>query len=63
MDRNWFDLARTDPVLGGGGGGFGFGGATGDATEPPIFHVEGGIGLFGSMSSDSIGFYVHAPAN
>jgi hypothetical protein len=59
MDLNWFDLARTDPVL--GGGGFGFGGATGDSTEPPIFHVEGGIGLFGSMSSDSVGFYIHPP--
>jgi len=60
MDRNWYDLARTDPVL--GAGGFGFGGAAGDVTEPPIFHVEGGIGLFGSMSGDSVGFYVNAPA-
>jgi hypothetical protein len=61
MDRNWFDLARTDPVLGGGGS-FGFGGATGDSTERPIFHVDGGIGLFGSMSSDSVGFYINPPA-
>ncbi len=59
MDRNWYDLARTDPVL--GGGGFGFGGEAGDNTVPPLFHVEGGVGLFGAMSSDSVGFYVNAP--
>ena len=59
MDRNWYDLARTDPIL--GAGGFGFGGEAGDNTVPPLFHVEGGVGLFGSMSSDSVGFYVHAP--
>jgi Domain of unknown function (DUF4249) len=59
MDRNWFDLARTDPVL--GGGGFGFGGEAGDAITRPIFHVHGGIGLFGSMSADSVGFYVAPP--
>jgi hypothetical protein len=59
MDRNWFDLARTDPVL--GAGGIGFGGEAGDAFTRPIFHVEGGIGLFGSMSVDSVGFYVNPP--
>jgi Domain of unknown function (DUF4249) len=59
MDRNWFDLARTDPVL--GSGGFGFGGEAGDAVTRPIFHVEGGIGLFGSMSADSVAFYVTPP--
>jgi hypothetical protein len=59
MDRNWYDLARTDPVL--GQGGFGFGGEAGDNTVPPLFHVDGGVGLFGSMASDSIGFYVKAP--
>lgn len=59
MDRNWYDLARTDPVM--GAGGFGFGGEAGDNTVPPLFHVEGGVGLFGSMASDSIGFYVNAP--
>jgi hypothetical protein len=59
MDRNWFDLARTDPVL--GQGGFGFGGEAGDNTVPPLFHVDGGVGLFGSMAYDSIGFYVKAP--
>lgn len=60
MDRNWYDLARTDPVL--GSGGIGFGGEAGDGFNRPIFHVEGGIGLFGSMSVDSVGFYVHPPA-
>lgn len=59
MDRNWYDLARTDPIL--GAGGFGFGGEAGDNTVPPLFHVDGGVGLFGSLSSDSIGFYVEAP--
>lgn len=59
MDRNWYDLARTDPVL--GAGGFGFGGEAGDNTTPPLFHVDGGVGLFGSLASDSIGFYVQAP--
>ncbi|HEX5133659.1 MAG TPA: DUF4249 family protein [Candidatus Krumholzibacteria bacterium] len=59
LDRNWYDLARTDPVL--GSGGFGFGGEAGDNTVPPLFHVDGGVGLFGSMSSDSVGFYVNAP--
>jgi hypothetical protein len=58
MDRNWYDLARTDPVL--GAGGFGFGGEAGDNTIRPIFHVDGGVGLFGSMSVDSVGFYVNA---
>jgi hypothetical protein len=59
MDRNWYDLARTDPIL--GAGGFGFGGEAGDNTTPPLFHVDGGVGLFGSLASDSIGFYVQAP--
>ena len=57
MDVNWFDLARTDPVL--RGGGFGFGGQAGDDFERPIFHVEGGIGLFGSGAVDSVGVVVH----
>ena len=57
MDTNWFDLARTDPGL--SGGGFGFGGQAGDDFERPIFHVEGGIGLFGSGAVDSVGVVVH----
>lgn len=56
MDRNWFDLARTDPTL--GAGSFGFGGNAGDNFERPIFHVDGGIGLFGSAAVDSVGFRV-----
>ena len=61
LDRNWFDIVRTDPAL--GAGGFGFGGEAGDTSTRPIFHVEGGIGVFGSVSSDSVGFYVHAAAH
>jgi hypothetical protein len=60
LDRNWYDIARTDPAI--GGGGFGFGGEAGDTSKRPIFHVEGGIGVFGSVSSDSVGFYVNPPA-
>jgi hypothetical protein len=60
LDRNWFDIVRTDPAL--GAGGFGFGGEAGDTSTRPIFHVEGGIGVFGSVSSDSVGFYVHPPS-
>jgi hypothetical protein len=59
LDRNWYDIARTDPAI--GGGGFGFGGEAGDTSKRPIFHVEGGIGVFGSVSSDSVGFYVNPP--
>lgn len=55
VDRNWYDLLRTSDT----GGGLGFGGNFGDGVEPPIFHVEGGIGLFGSASTDSVGFYVN----
>lgn len=56
VDRNWFDLARTVPELSGGGG---FGGNAGDDFARPIFNVNGGIGIFGSASMDSVGFYVH----
>jgi len=57
VDRNWFDLVRTVPELAGGGPGFG--GNAGDDFERPIFHVFGGIGIFGSVSMDSVGFTVH----
>lgn len=57
VDNNWWDLARTVPELSGGGGGFG--GNAGDSFERPIFHVVGGIGIFGSVSMDSVGFTVH----
>ena len=55
VDRNWFDLLRSTPETPGGGG---FGGTLGDGFETPIFHVNGGIGLFGSASVDSTGFRV-----
>lgn len=57
LDRNAYDLIRTSPV----DAGFTAGGNAGDGFERPIFHVEGGIGLFGSAATDSIGFVVLAP--
>jgi hypothetical protein len=54
LDRNWYDWARSSNREGGGG----FGGLAGDSFERPIFHVEGGIGLFGSASVDSIGYVI-----
>jgi hypothetical protein len=56
VDRNWYDFVRSDPDLAGGGPGFG--GSAGDAFERPVFHIEGGIGLFGSAAVDSVGFRV-----
>lgn len=58
VDANWYDLARTVPDLRGGGGGA-FGGNTGDDFARPTFNVQGGIGVFGSASVDSVGFTVH----
>ncbi len=55
LDLNWYDLVRTTPLS---GGGLGFGGNAGDGVEPPTFHVEGGIGLFGSASVDSLGIFI-----
>ncbi len=52
LDRNWYDLIRSTPAFGGNQG---FGGNIGDNVDRPIFHVEGGIGLFGSAAVDSIG--------
>lgn len=57
VDRNWYDLVRSVPGLGGTNAGFG--GNVGDAFERPIFHVEGGIGLFASGSMSEIGFMIH----
>ena len=55
LDKNWFDFARSSPDENGGG----FAGSlAGDRFERPLFHVEGGIGLFGSASVDSVGFFV-----
>lgn len=58
VDRNWFDYVRSRPDE---GGGFGFGGNAGEGFDRPIFHVEGGIGLFGSAVVDSAGFTVLPP--
>jgi len=55
LDQNWYDLIRSTPE---GGGGFGIGGEIGDNFERPIFNIHGGIGLFGSASVDSVGFFV-----
>jgi uncharacterized protein DUF4249 len=57
VDQNWFDLARSSPELVGIEGPS-FGGNAGDDFDRPIFHVEGGIGLFGSGAVDSIGFRI-----
>jgi hypothetical protein len=54
LDRNAFDLVRTSAL----DGGFRLGGNAGDGFERPIFHVDGGIGLFGSAAMDSIGFTI-----
>ena len=56
IDRNWFDLSRSLPEFGGSNGGFG--GNAGDNFERPIFHVQGGIGLFASGSTAEIGFNI-----
>jgi hypothetical protein len=60
VDNNWFDLIRSLPELADGGNS-GFGGNAGDNFELPLFHIEGGIGLFGSAAVDSIGFTIFPP--
>lgn len=55
LDHNWFEYARTSPDLQEQGG---FGGLIGENFERPFFELEGGIGLFGSASVDSVGFVV-----
>ncbi|HSQ60605.1 MAG TPA: DUF4249 family protein [Acidobacteriota bacterium] len=57
VDRNWYDLARTLDFF--GTSNIGFGGNAGDNFERPIFHVNGGIGLFGSAAMDEVGFTIH----
>lgn len=54
-DLNWNDFVVSTPSLSDNGG---FGGNAGDDFERPDFRVEGGIGLFGSASVDSVGFFV-----
>ncbi|MEE2658464.1 MAG: hypothetical protein VX733_08160 [Candidatus Latescibacterota bacterium] len=52
LDANWYDLVRTMPE-----GEF-FGGLAGDSFQRPLFRLQGGIGLFGSASVDSVGFVI-----
>jgi hypothetical protein len=59
LDGNTFDLVRTSPEA--ASGAFQFGGNAGEGFERPLFRVEGGIGLFGSASIDSIGFTILPP--
>jgi hypothetical protein len=56
VDRNWYDLTRSTDFF--GNNNIGFGTNAGDDFERPIFHIEGGIGLFGSASVDGTGFRV-----
>jgi len=58
VDRNWFDLARSLQFF--GDTNIAFGSNAGDNFEQPIFHVKGGIGLFGSAAMDGVGFTVHS---
>ena len=54
VDRNWYDYARSGAEAQESW----FGGLAGENFRRPLFHVEGGIGLFGSASVDSLGFVV-----
>lgn len=54
LDLNWFDYVRSIDITESGFAG----GLAGDNFERPIFHVDGGIGLFGSASVDSVGLFV-----
>ncbi len=60
VDKNWFDLVRSVPEFyqEDDDGAFQPGGLAGDNFERPLFHVDGGIGIFGSASVDSVGFVV-----
>lgn len=53
VDRNWFDLVRTDNVGAERGAG-----EAGQGFQRPLFNIENGIGLFGAAAVDSIGFFV-----
>lgn len=54
LDRNWFDYVRSGPEAQESW----YGGLAGENFRRPLFNVEGGIGLFGSASVDSLGFVV-----
>lgn len=56
VDRNWYDIARS--VRFNGPANLGFGSNAGDDFERPMFHVDGGIGLFGSAAMDQTGFII-----
>lgn len=60
VDKNWFDLIRSVPEFyqDEDGNAFQPGGLAGDNFERPLFNVDGGIGIFGSASVDSVGFVV-----
>ncbi len=53
VDRNWFDLVRTDNIDSERGSG-----EAGQSFQRPLFHIENGIGLFASASVDSFGFFI-----
>lgn len=57
VDQNWYDIARSVRFY--APAGLGFGTNAGDDLEKPIFHVQGGIGLFGSAAMDWTGFTVN----
>jgi len=56
VDQNWYDVARS--VRFNGPANLGFGSNAGDDFERPLFHVQGGIGLFGSAAVDYTYFTV-----
>ena len=53
VDRNWFDLVRTDNIDANRETG-----EAGQDFQRPLFHIENGIGLFASAAVDSFGFFV-----
>ena len=53
VDRNWFDLVRTDNI-----GANRETGEAGQGFQRPLFHIENGIGLFASAAVDSFGFFI-----
>lgn len=54
LDTNWYDYIRSNGVDTDNT----WGGLAGDSFDQPIFHVEGGIGLFASAAVDSLGMVV-----
>ena len=55
VDYNWFEYIRSSPEQQDEDN---LGELIGDYFERPLFQIEGGIGLFGSASVDSVGFVV-----